>query len=272
MTTVLDPAPTTPRRPGARGRIRALAAAETRLLLRNRTAVVNSVLAPLLLVAAVRAFGAQDDAVPGAALLATAIAVTLVFTTYYNLVTTFVARREEFVLQRMRTGELTDAEILLGTATPSLLVTVVQVLVVSVGAVVTGRWSAPVDVALPLVAVVGGAVLMLLLAAVSTAVTRTAESAQITTMPFVITATSLSGLFFPLTAFPEQVAHAARLLPLTPVVELTWLGLAGRTWDGDAVDLPGAWAAAPFPIAVLAGWLLIAALVAPRVFRWAPRR
>jgi ABC-2 type transport system permease protein len=91
-------------------------------------------------------------------------------------------------------------------------------------------------------------------------------------MPFVIAATSLSGLFFPLTAFPEQVAHAARLLPLTPVVELTWLGLAGRTWDGDAVDLPGAWAAAPFPIAVLAGWLLIAALVAPRVFRWAPRR
>jgi ABC-2 type transport system permease protein len=272
MTTLLDPPPTAQRRPGARHRIRALAAAEARLLLRNRTAVVNSVLAPLLLVAAIRAFGGHDDAPSGAALLTTAIAVTLVFTTYYNLVTTFVARREEFVLQRMRTGELTDAEILLGTATPSLLVTLVQMVVVLAGAVVIGEWSAPVDVALPLVAAVGGALLMLLLAAVSTAFTRTAESAQITTMPFVLAATSLSGLFFPLTAFPEQLAHVARFLPLTPVVELTRLGLGGRTWDGEAVDLPGAWAAAPLPLAVLACWLVVAAVVARRVFRWAPRR
>jgi ABC-2 type transport system permease protein len=122
------------------------------------------------------------------------------------------------------------------------------------------------------VAAVGGALLMLLLAAVSTAFTRTAESAQITTMPFVLAATSLSGLFFPLTAFPEQLAHVARFLPLTPVVELTRLGLGGRTWDGEAVDLPGAWAAAPLPLAVLACWLVVAAVVARRVFRWAPRR
>jgi ABC-2 type transport system permease protein len=272
MTTVLDPPSTIRSTSGALHRIRALAAAETRLLLRNRTAVVNSVLAPLLLVVAIRTFGAPDGAPAGAALLATAIAVTLVFTTYYNLVTTFVARREELVLQRMRTGELTDGEILLGTATPSLLVSLVQVLVVLAGVAAVGEWSAPVDVILPVVATVGGALLMLLLAAVSTAFTRTAENAQITTMPFVLATTSLSGLFFPLTAFPEQLAHVARLLPLTPVVELARLGLAGRTWTGNAVDFAGAWAAAPFPIAALAGWLIVAAVVARRVFRWAPRR
>jgi ABC-type multidrug transport system permease subunit len=272
MTTVLDP-PATARSGGALRRTRALAAAETRLLLRNRTAVVNSVLAPVLLVAAVRLVA--PDSVPGAgpALVVTAIAVGLVFTTYYNLVTTFVARREERVLQRMRTGELTDLEVLLGTALPSLLVTLVQVVVVLAGAVVIGEWSTPVDVVLPVLATVAGGLLMLLLAAASTAFTGTAESAQITTMPVVVAATSLSGLFVPLTAFPEQLASVARFLPLTPVVELTQLGLAGRTWDGVPVeDLAGAWAHAPLPAAVLAGWLLIAAVVTPRVFRWAPRR
>jgi len=273
MTTVLLPPTAT--RPGAAAlrRIRALAAAETRLLLRNRTAVVNSVLAPLLLVAAVRLVAPDGDPGAGPALVVTAIAVSLVFTTYYNLVTTFVARREERVLQRMRTGELTDAEVLFGTALPTLLLTLVQVVVVLAGALLIGEWSAPVDVVLPVLAAVAGGLLMVLLAAACTAFTGTAESAQITTMPFVVAATSLSGLFVPLTAFPEQLASVARFLPLTPVVELTQLGLAGRTWDGVPVgDLAGAWAHAPLPLAVLTGWLLVAAVTAPRVFRWAPRR
>ena len=100
-------------RPGAdaRRRVRALAAAETRLLLRNRTAVVNSVLSPLLLVALVPLFG-SGDAPLGQTLLVSATAFTLVFLTYYNLVVTYVARREALVLQRMRTGELTDGEVL----------------------------------------------------------------------------------------------------------------------------------------------------------------
>ena len=273
MTTVLVPPETARPGSGAPRRIRALAAAETRLLLRNRTAVVNSVLAPLLLVAAVRLVAPDGDPGAGPALVVTAIAVGLVFTTYYNLVTTFVARREELVLQRMRTGELTDAEVLLGTALPSLLVTLAQVVVVLAGAVVIGEWSAPVDVVLPVLATVAGALLMVLLAAASTAFTGTAESAQITTMPFVVAATSLSGLFIPLTAFPEPLAAVARFLPLTPVVELTRLGLVGRTWDGVPVaDVADAWAHAALPSAVLAGWLLAAALLAPRVFRWAPRR
>ena len=258
--------------PGAAGRIRALAGAEIRLLLRNRTAVVNSVLAPLLMIVAVQGLGQAAGNGAGPGLVVTAIAVTLVLTAYYNLVTTFVARREELVLQRMRTGELTDAEVVLGTAVPTLVVTLVQVGVVLVGSLALGRWSAPVDVVLPLVAIVGGSALMLLMAAASTSFTQTAESAQITTMPFVVVATTLSGLFFPLSAFPEPLASAARLLPLSPVVELARLGLAGRTWTGSSVDLAGAWAQAPLPLGVLAGWLVLSAVVARRVFRWAPRR
>ena len=272
MITLLDPCSTSGRGPGALGRVRALAAAEMRLLLRNRTAVANSVIAPLLLVAAVPAVGLAGTEAVGPRLGVAAVGMTLVFLTYYNLVATFVARREELVLQRMRTGELTDAEVLLGTAAPTLLVTGGQVALVLAGAAVIGEWQAPVDVVLPVIGLVGGAALMVLLAVVSSAFTRTVESAQITTFPFVVAALSLSGLFFPLTALPEQLAEVARFLPLTPVVELTQLGLAGRTPDGAAVDLAGAWAAAPVPLAVLAGWLVLGAVVGPRVFRWTPRR
>src|SRR4051795_13393856 len=127
----------------ARRRVLALAAAETRLLLRNRTAVMSSVLLPLAVVGAVGAITVSNGGkVDGPGLMVSAIGVTLTFVTFYNLVTTFVARREELVLQRMRTGELTDAEVLLGTAAPTLLVTAIQVVLVAVGVVALGEWVA----------------------------------------------------------------------------------------------------------------------------------
>ncbi|PWW22467.1 ABC-2 type transport system permease protein [Geodermatophilus normandii] len=268
MTTLSAPAAA----PSRLRRTLALAGAETRLLLRNRTAVVNSVLLPLVLVAFVPVAGLGGDGPLGPRLAVTAFAVTLVFLTYYNLVTTYVARREELVLQRMRSGELTPGEVLLGTATPTLLVTVVQVVLVLAGTAVIGEWSAPADVVLPLLALVGGTALMTLLAAASTSFTRTAESAQITTLPLVVLASVTSGVVVPLSAFPDQVAQVVRLTPIEPIVELARLGLVGQTWDGRSVDWAGAWAAAPQPLLVLAAWIALAAVVAPRVFRWAPRR
>ncbi|MGR7024283.1 ABC transporter permease [Geodermatophilus sp. URMC 62] len=266
--TAVLPAPAGPSR---LRRVGALAAAETLLLLRNRTAVVNSVLSPLLLVALVPLFGA-GDAPLGPTLLVSAAAFTLVFLTYYNLVTTYVARREALVLQRMRTGELGDGEVLAGTAVPTLLVTAVQLVLVAAGVVVLGEWRAPVDPVLPVLAVLLGAVLMVVLATLSSVYTRTPESAQITTLPVVLGATALSGLFFPLSVLPEALAAGARLLPLTPVVELVQLGLTGRTWDGVAVAGADLWGAALVPLTVAAAWVLLAGVAGRRWFRWAPKR
>lgn len=271
-TTAVPPTPS-PAGPSRVRRTFALAGAETRLYLRNRTAVVNSALLPLLLVAAIPVLGFGDGAVPvGPRLLVSAIGVMLVFLTYTNLLATFVARREDLVLQRMRTGELTGAEVILGTATPTLLITVGQVALVGAGIAAVGEWTAPVDVVLPLVALIGGGALMLLLAAASTAFTRTSESAQITALPLMLASTTLSGLFFPLSALPDPLATVARFLPLTPIVELSQLGLAGLPWDGEAVGWSGAWTAALLPLAVLAGWLVLGSALARRGFRWAPRR
>jgi ABC-2 type transport system permease protein len=277
MTATLPATGTWPDGLGSRGsarrRVLALASAEIRLLLRNRTAAAYSVLGPVLMLGSVAAIAVSNGTeLDGPGLVASAIGITLVLVAYYNLVTTFVARREELVLQRMRTGELTDGEVLLGTAVPTLLVTVVQVLVVALGVVALGWWSAPVDVVLPLLAVLGGGALMVVLAAASTSFTRTVEAAQFTTLPLVLVATLFSGLLVPLSGLPGPVAEVCRLLPLTPVIELSRLGLVGETWTGRAVDTAGAWAAAPVPLAVLAGWLVVGAVIARRVFRWAPRR
>ncbi len=260
-------------RGSARRRVLALAAAEIRLLRRNRTAAVNSVLGPVVLLGSVAAIAASNGLeLDGSSFIASAIGITLILVAYYNLVTTFVARREELVLQRMRTGELTDGEIVLGTAVPTLLVTLLQVLVVGVGVVALGKWSAPVDVVLPLLALLGGGVLMVVLAAASTSFTRTVEAAQFTTLPLVLAATLFSGLLVPLSDLPEAVGQVFRFLPLTPVIELSRLGLVGETWTGQAVDTAGAWTAAPLPLAVLGGWLVVGTVIARRVFRWAPRR
>src|SRR3954464_4247000 len=277
MPESLPAADTSPNDLGSRGsarrRVLALASAQCRLRLRNRTAAVNSLLGPILLIGSVGVITVSNGGdVDGPGLVVSAVGITLLFVTYYNLVTTFVARREELVLLRMRTGELTDAEVLLGTAVPTLLVTVVQILVVGVGVVALGKGSPPVDVVLPLLALLGGGALMVLLAAASTSFTRTVEAAQFTTLPLVLAATLFSGLLVPLSGFPEPVAEVFRFLPLTPVIELSRLGLVGETWNEHAVDTAGAWTAAPVPLAVLAGWLVVGAVVARRVFRWAPRR
>src|SRR4051795_6962931 len=277
MTASLPAVDTSPNDLGSRGRphrrVLALASAEIRLLLRNRTAAVYSLLGPVLLLGSVGAIDVSNGIeLDGPGLVASAIGITLILVAYYNLVTTFVARREELVLQRMRTGELTDGEVLLGTAVPTLLVTVVQILVVGVGVVVLGKWSVPVDVVLPLLALLGGGALMVVLAAVSTSFTRTVEAAQFTTLPLVLAATMLSGLLVPLSGFPEPVGQVFRFLPLNPVIELSRLGLVGETWNGQGVDTAGAWTAAPLPLAVLAAGLLIGAIPARLVFRWAPRR
>ncbi|MGY2078932.1 ABC transporter permease [Modestobacter sp. SYSU DS0657] len=258
--------------PSRLSRVWSLASAETRLLGRNRTALVNSVVLPLLFVAAVPALGLDAGEFPfGARLLVTAVGISLVMLTYYNMVTTYVARREDLVLQRMRTGELTDVEVLAGTAAPTVFVTLGQVVVVAVGVVLLGEWAAPADVVLPLLALLAGTLLMVVLAAASTSFTRTPESAQITTLPIIVVSTGLSGVFYPLSVLPDTLGAIARFLPLTPVVELLELGLAGQTWQGDAVD-GSVWPHAGFPLAVLGGWLVVGAIAARRGFRWAPRR
>ncbi|MGW6442350.1 ABC transporter permease [Lentzea sp. NPDC055074] len=231
----------------------AIGQAELKLFWRNRTALFNSLLLPLLLVPVL--YSVDADGVP---LVVGLVGFALLMAVYYNLVTTFVARREELVLKRLRVGELTDPEILAGAALPSVVVALGQMVLYSaVVGVITG-------IALPtrpwfiLLGVLGGTAVFVLLAAASSAFTRTVEMAQVTSLPVLMACLFGSGLVFPLSVLPSGLATVLQYLPLTPVLELLRAGWA----DGPVLK----------PASVLAVWIVLGTYAVRQWFRWDPRR
>ena len=105
--------------------------------------------------------------------------------------------------------------------------------------------------------VLAGLVLMVLLAIASTGFTRTAESAQITTLPFIA---AVVGSFF-WTAFDDGFAFASRLTPGGALQNLLMTG-----WGVEPVGASTAGAAV-----VLLAWTVLPYQVAARRFRWEKR-
>ena len=167
-------------------RVAALFRAEGVLLRRNRVALLNALVLPAALAGWLKASGldAGVSRAMGAAMLVTWLtAFALLLPVYYNLVTALVARREQLVLKRLRAGESTDAEILAGTAAPAVAVAWIQVAVAAVAAVAVFGMNRPANALLVLAALILGTAVFVLLAAVTAAVTRTVEMAQLTTTP-----------------------------------------------------------------------------------------
>jgi ABC-2 type transport system permease protein len=264
---------TTPRR--SVHRVAALARAEGVLLRRNRLALLNALVLPAVLVYALKAAPSVADAGSrgvGAILLTGLMAFVLLSAVYYNLVGAMVARREQLVLKRLRTGESTDGEILAGTAAPAIAIAWAQIAMAAVAAVAVLGMDPPANAALVLVALILGTAVFVLLAAVSSAVTRTVEMAQVTTLPVLMLPFALSGLVFPLAMLPEPVRSLAQALPLTPVVELMRLGLTGTAADGHHLGLAATFGASGIPVLVLAAWITAGVWAIRRWFRWEPRR
>lgn len=255
------------------GRIVAMSRAEMLLLWRNKTAMFTALALPVFLVLFVYSMSTDEGRFPSAAtFLPTALAgFVLLFVVYYNLVSAYVARREELVLKRLRTSEATDAEILLATAVPAVALALAQlVLGIAAVAVLLGL-EAPVNPLLAVVAVVGGTAVLVLLAAASAPFTKSVEMAQVTTLPVLLVSMLFSGLIFPLDTLPEAAANAARLLPLTPVVDLLQLGLQGAVGTDSPVGFAETFGEAAGPAGVLLAWVLIGVYAIRRWFRWEPR-
>lgn len=251
-------------------RVGALARAEAVLLRRNPMALLNALGTPLLGVVLLNAFPPQGDSVPspGAAIAVTVTAFALLFTVYYNLVTATVARREELVLKRLRSGECSDAEILIGAATPAAAIAWGQTIIGVVAAALLLGMAKPSNPALVMMAVLLGTVVFVLLAAASTAMTRTVEMAQLSTLPVVVVSMVLGGLF-PVDMLPGPMPWVAHALPLTRVADLMWLGLTGTARDGSG---PGAAGGVATSVLVLAAWVVVGVLAWYRFMRWEPRK
>ncbi|WP_033817890.1 ABC transporter permease [Kitasatospora sp. MBT63] len=278
MTTVQAP-DTTPATTGTTttGRLLALGRAEATLLLRNRTALLTALGLPVLLVAGVReVLRQQASTTPGldlnAALVTGVTGIVLLFVVYYNLTAAYVARRGELVLKRLRTGEARDLEILAGTALPSVLLALVQCAALGVAGAALLDLPVPVN---PLLALAGlglSVVLLTGLAALSSAYTRTVESAGITTLPVLMTAQFGSGLMFPLEVMPDQLAGLCRALPTTPAFLLLRIGWFGTGGSAPATGFAGSWGAGAPQLGLAVCWAAAVWWAARHRFRWEPRR
>jgi ABC-2 type transport system permease protein len=199
------------------------------------------------------------------ALVLSLFLTVLVFVVYNNLTAAYVARRNDLVLKRLRTGELTDLEILGGTALPAVLLALLQMAAITIGVAAVFGLPAPHDPVLVLVGLLLAMAVLVPLAALSSAFSKTVETAGITTLPVVLLTTVSSGLLVPFAAMPGQVALVARLLPVTPALALLRTGWLG----GDGGHHPVGWW---LYLAGALAWAALALWAARRWFRWEPRR
>ncbi|OIV38675.1 hypothetical protein BIV57_04625 [Mangrovactinospora gilvigrisea] len=248
--------PGTERRGGsAWRRIASVARAEVRLTLRNRSALALGALMPGVMVLAF--YKAAQGA--GGLVMVSGMGWVLLFSLYTGPVGTLTTRREQLVLKRMRTGELTDREVLAGTVSANALLAGLQLLVLLAAGIPMLKVAAPPAPAALLAGLVGGAALCLLLAASTSGLSKSYEATAMTTLPLFLLTMLGGGLAVPLDKFPHPVAEIAALLPLSPVLELLRIG-----WTGGG--------GMPKALLVLAVWLVLGWCAATRWFRWEPRR
>ncbi|MCC9311990.1 ABC transporter permease [Kitasatospora sp. RB6PN24] len=269
-TATRTPAVGTPTAPSAARRMLALARTETLLLRRNRIAVYMAVAMPVCLIGGLhQMLKAQRDRLPGgdlhAALVLGFYLTVLLFVVYYNLTAAYVARRNDLVLKRLRTGELTDPEILGGTALPAVLLALLQMAAITVAVAALFGLPAPRDPVLVLLGLLLAPAVLVPLAALSSAFTKTVETSGITTLPVTMLTLFGSGLLVPFAVMPGPMALVARLLPVTPALALLRTGWLG----GDGGHHPVGWWL--YLVGALA-WAALAGWAARRWFRWEPRR
>ncbi|WP_370413951.1 ABC transporter permease [Streptomyces fradiae] len=253
-------------------RLTALGRAELTLLGRNRNTLFVALLMPVLMIFLLRSSLTGLSGGPGgaerlpmgiaAATLVGGTGMILMLVVYMSLVSTYVARREELVLKRLRTGEARDPEILAGGALPAVVIALVQC------AVLSALGPAVLDVAAPrrpdllVLGVLGAVPLLAALAALTTVITRTVESAGLTTLPFFLLSATGSGLMVPADSLPDPVAAVCSLLPLSGAMELVRAGWLG---GGDGKELLGA-------ALTTVAWIVISVFAVRKWFRWEPRR
>jgi ABC-2 type transport system permease protein len=233
------------------------------LLWRNRTALFTVIGLPLLFATVLYSVKGQKSAGIDSALYVGTGYLTyfLVFSVFMNLVTVFTARREDLTLKRLRSGPLSDAELMGGSALTAgaLYLTQAALLLVVMGTTLGGRF--PADLPMLLVGLLLGIPVFALLAFAVSGLTPNADMAQLTVLPLVFACMIGSGVMFPLDGAPEAVRDTARLLPLSPLVEITRDAYFG---DGSV----GSYARA---LGVFALWAALGLWAARRWFRWEPR-
>ncbi|WP_424216414.1 ABC transporter permease (plasmid) [Streptomyces sp. BI20] len=245
--------------------LRTLFGVEWRLFNRIRSNYVFVLLVPVMLLVAMRFVQEQmrldeHGLAAGPLMVSTAAGILLLFSLYSSVTGLYVARREELVLKRLRTGEVSDAAILAGGASVYVAVCVAQILVVS--AVLSVMFGvAPQRPLTALLGLLTGIALMTTMAAATAALCRTAEAVLVATLPAVFVLPMISGVYIPREVLPGALGEALLYAPLSSTVDLIRGG-----WTG---ELSGAETLTRVLLALV--WSALFGWVALRRFRWEPR-
>jgi len=253
-------------------RLAGLARAELTMLLRNHMQLVTAVLFPLaipFLYLPIARAGAEPAQLAGA--LGMMFVIALLFVVYYNLLSTYVARRQDLVLKRLRTGEAADATVLAASAVPALLIAAVMITVMAAISVPLLDLPAPRSAPLIVLGLGLGAVLLVPLALATANITRTVESAQVTSLPLMAVAIIGTGSAVPLSAMPEWFGRLVEFVPSAPIVALVRSGWLGVDADGAVLGTSELWTSALGQVGILLGWLVLACWFVALRFRWEPR-
>lgn len=243
----------------------------TSLLVRNRLAFVYAVVMPLLPLLLLFS-GDRGDATVGAGAITTMFMVAGLFPVYYNVLAQFVSRRDELVLKRLRTGETRDGELLASIALPGALTAIAMC---SVAVPVTQLFDQPLPVnPVAYVALMVLSVVMFVAFAYWTAAwTRSAEAAQLTSLPVILLA-SVGPFFASMTSLSDGVRDAIAWTPGAAMSELVrsgWFGFDGVDAKEPTLALADTWSVIGEPLLVLVVWTAIAVSLARRSMRWEPR-
>lgn len=229
-----------------------IAMIEFKLITRSKAVLFSATAIPLLF-AGFLIMQREATREAGVALFGMSIVFFAMFTVYITVTTTLVTRRQDLFLKRLRSGEASDASILVGVFTTPVVLCVAQALVVfaamlAIGVLMPAAWW------WILVAFVGLIIASVTVAAGTAGLTPNPSAAQISTLPFTFVALG-SLIASPL------VDH--QLMDLTP-------GGAIVTLSRLAYELPVA-GSAMMSIAGLLLWTGLGWELAKRTMRWEPR-
>ncbi len=248
---------------GAVRRIAALTRANAVLMARNRLTLFYGTLMPLIPMALL--ISADGDTDLGATAVGSVLLLVFMFPVFYNLLSLFVTRRDELVLKRLRTGETRDHEQLISLALPGSIVALV-IMGLAVGVGIAFDLPVPTNPLLYAVTGVAGAALATALAFMIASFTRTAEAAQITSMPVIV----LFSVGTLVTTLPDRFAQVVEWTPMAAIdtlMRISWFG----ELNGSTLTFSETWSEAAQPLVILIVWTVVGIDLARRHLRWEPR-
>jgi ABC-2 type transport system permease protein len=228
-------------------------------ILRNRAVLVAGLVIPFAVSASLVWRHETFEDIGSLGYLASTIVLTIAaFSLYSTVVTTLASRRQNLFLKRLRSTAARDHEILWGLVLPATAIAGVQLLgILAVLAAVAGS---PDNIPLFAAGTLATIAMMLGLGLATAGLTHSPEHAQVTTLP-VSLGTIAVGVWVGISG-TEDLATLKRLLPGGAATELMTDAWNGGGPVADSLVL----------LAPTLAWVLLALILAQRLFQWEPRR